>query len=222
MVKAVIFDLDGTLLDRDLSVEKFIAGQHERLNSVLSHIDRLEYTSRFIELEKHGYVWKDKVYEQLINEFEIQGMSKEHLLEDYLTYFSDYCTPFSNLIPMLEDLRNNDILIGMITNGYTEFQTGNFRALGIEHYFDAILISEKEELRKPDKRIFERALERLGVTAEQAIFVGDHPLNDVEASARAGMIGVWKRNPHWQSANADFIIDGLDEIPGLIQKLGSR
>ncbi|QHJ70040.1 HAD family hydrolase [Planococcus halotolerans] len=219
MIKAVIFDLDGTLLDRDKSVEKFIYGQHKRLESALGHIDQSHYTQRFLELDNHGYVWKDKVYQQLIEEFDITGMSKEQLLKDYLTHFAAQCVPFPHLVPMLKELKTDNILLGMITNGYTDFQSGNIEALGIEQYFDAILISEKEGLRKPDKRIFEKALERLGVQADQAIFVGDHPTNDVEASANAGMTSVWKRNLQWETADAHFIIDGLDEIPGLVQKL---
>lgn len=65
MIKAVIFDLDGTLLDRDSSIHKFILEQYERLENKLGHIGQAEYASRFIELEKNGYVWKDEVYLQL-------------------------------------------------------------------------------------------------------------------------------------------------------------
>ncbi len=219
MIKAVIFDLDGTLLDREKSVQLFISNQYKRMNKELGHIDQSTYMDRFIELEKHGYVWKDKVYQQLIREFDITEMSWEQLLEDYLTHFAVQCTPFPHLTAMLEELKSSHILLGMITNGYTEFQSGNIEALGIKEYFDTILISEKEDLRKPDKRIFERALERLGVKAEQALFIGDHPLNDVEASAEAGMISVWKRNAQWEDSKAHFIVDGLEEIPGLVQKL---
>lgn len=219
MLKAVIFDLDGTLLDRDKSVETFIVHQYKRLNNLVGHIDQSTYTARFIELDNHGYVWKDKVYQQLVAEFAITGMSWEQLLKDYLDHFPNHCVPFPNLISMLEELKKEGLVLGMITNGYTEFQTSNIRALGIEEYFDAILISEKEDLRKPDIRIFERALERLGVPAEGALFVGDHPLNDVEASANAGLTSIWKRNPQWEGEAADFIIDELDEIPGLVQKL---
>lgn len=69
--KAVLFDLDGTLLNRDKSVELFINKQYERLYELLSHIPKEQYISRFIELDNHGYVWKDKVYQQLISEFNI-------------------------------------------------------------------------------------------------------------------------------------------------------
>lgn len=62
MINAVIFDLDGTLLNRDASLQKFIEGQYERLNKWIGHIPKEEYTSRFKELDCRGYVWKDKVY----------------------------------------------------------------------------------------------------------------------------------------------------------------
>lgn len=67
MFKAVLFDLDGTLLNRDKSIELFINQQYERLFDLLSHISKEQYNSRFIELDNRGYVWKDKVYQQLID-----------------------------------------------------------------------------------------------------------------------------------------------------------
>lgn len=221
MIKSVIFDLDGTLLDRDASLKKFVFHQHNRLGDLLGHINRSAYTKRFIELDQHGYVWKDKVYQQLIAEFGIEGVSGEQLLEDYLTHFPCHCVPFSNLISILGQLKKSNIALGMISNGFTEFQLANIRALGIEAYFDVILISEREGLRKPDQRIFIRALDQLGVDAKTAIFVGDHPKNDVEAAAQAGMKSIWKRNSQWPSANADFIIDGLAEIPVIVEALNS-
>ena len=72
IMKSVIFDLDGTLLDRDASVEQFISGQYERLAKHLSHIPKNDYIARFIELDCHGHVWKDKVYQALVTEFAIR------------------------------------------------------------------------------------------------------------------------------------------------------
>jgi putative hydrolase of the HAD superfamily len=75
MIKSVIFDLDGTLLDRDASVEQFVSVQHDRLSEYLSHIPKNDYIARFIELDCHGHVWKDKVYQSLVSEFAIEGKS---------------------------------------------------------------------------------------------------------------------------------------------------
>lgn len=214
MIKAVLFDLDGTLLDRDSSVKSFINRQYERLN--IRYIPRENYVERFIELDQHGYVWKDKVYQQIVEEFGITELTWEELLQDYIDEFKNHCIPFPNLFSMLEELKDRNILLGMITNGRGQFQLDNIRALGIEKYFTSILISEWEGLKKPDPEIFKRALEQLNVSARESIFVGDHPENDIKAAQNLGMKGIWKADPHWDQAEADFIVSNLSEIPLLI------
>ena len=150
MIKAAIFDLDGTLLDRDASVVRFINNQYDRLHKFVGHIPREKFVARFIELDNHGYVWKDKVYQQLVDEFEITGITWEDLLQDYIYEFKNNCVPFPNLIEMLEELKRRNVKLGMITNGIGQFQMDNIKALGIEKYFDAILVSEWEGIKKPD------------------------------------------------------------------------
>jgi putative hydrolase of the HAD superfamily len=157
------------------------------------------------------------VYQQLVKEFHLTGLTWEELLQDYLTDFKNHCVAFPNLIPMLDELKSRDLRLGMITNGRGQFQLDNIRALGIEKYFDCILISEWERIKKPDPEIFKRALKLLNVPPQQSIFVGDHPENDVKAAQNAGMIGVWKKDPHWK-VEVEFIVNDLAEIPHLIIK----
>lgn len=219
MVKAVLFDLDGTLLDRDESVKRFIDSQYDRLNRFVGHIQRQTYIERFIELDQRGYVWKDRVYQQLIKEFEIDGISWQELLQDYIEEFKNHCVPFPNLLMTLEQLNALNLRLGIITNGRGQFQLDNIKALGIEQYFDTILISEWEGLKKPDPEIFKKALKQLNVFPSQSIFVGDHPENDVTASQNVGMKGIWKKDNQWDQVEADFIINDLAEIPLIIRRL---
>ncbi|MOA28655.1 hypothetical protein D3C78_1496130 [compost metagenome] len=51
--------------------------------------------------------------------------------------------------------------------------------------------------------IFRRALDRLGIEPQESIFVRDHPVNDVEASARAGMKAIWKEEPFFEGPSGD-------------------
>lgn len=219
MIKAAIFDLDGTLLNRDESVKLFINKQYDRLHNFVGHLPREKFAARFIELDNRGYVWKDKVYQQLIDEFEINGITWEELLQDYIGEFKNNCVPFANLIEMLESLKRKNLKLGMITNGRGRFQMDNIIALGIENYFDTILVSEWEDIKKPDPQIFERALERLHVSPNESTFVGDHPVNDVEAAKNVGMIGIWKKDFQWSAVDADFIVDDLAEVPLIIEKI---
>nr|WP_255639625.1 HAD family hydrolase [Aquibacillus saliphilus] len=219
IIKAVVFDLDGTLLNRDASVKIFIERQYQRLNKWLNHISKDKYITRFIELDNRGYVWKDKVYQQLVDEFDITGLTWNELLQDYIIKFKDSCVPFSNLISTLEELNNNNIMLGMITNGKGQFQMDNIKALGIEKYFNPILISEWEGTKKPEPQIFQKVLDKLNVLPSESIFVGDHPENDVKAAQNVGMKGVWKRDYQWDNVKADFIMDGLEEVPLILDEL---
>ncbi|MER2170836.1 MAG: HAD family hydrolase [Psychrobacillus psychrodurans] len=222
MFKAVIFDLDGTLLNRDKSVDLFINDQYERLNKKFSHIPKEQYISRFIELDNHGYVWKDKVYQQLIEEFNICSVTWEELLEDCLDNFKHHCVGFPHIHEMLEELKNNKIALGMITNGYGQFQMDNIKALNIESYFDVILVSESEGIKKPDPQIFLNALEKLNVEPSESLFIGDHPDNDVRAAQNVGMASVWKKDDQWSDVKADAIIDDYLELPLILKNLSSN
>lgn len=219
MIKAVIFDLDGTLLNRDESVKIFIDNQYERLFHRLSSIPKKKYVQRFIELDQRGYVWKDKVYQQLIEEFDLKNITWEELLDDYLYSFKNSCVPFHYLIGMLSELKRNNFLLGVITNGKGRFQMDNIKALEIDSYMDAILISEWEGVKKPEPEIFQRALQRLGVRPEHSVFVGDHPEKDVKAAKDVGMKTIWKRDQQWHRAEADLMIEDLGEVHGGIQEL---
>jgi len=222
MINAAIFDLDGTLLDRDESVKKFIDNQYERLNMWANHIPKDKYIARFIELDNRGYVWKDKVYQQLTKEFEISGVTWEELLQDYMQQFKHSCIPFPNLFEILEELRNKKLVLGIITNGIGQFQMDTINALGIEEYFHTILVSEWEGIKKPDPNIFLRALKQLNVTPNQCIYVGDHPENDVIAAQNVGILGIWKNDTQWNNFVTDLVIDDLGELPAIISNLNSN
>lgn len=222
MIQAVLFDLDGTLLDRDASVASFIDDQYDRMQRSLGHIPKALYIKRFIELDMRGYVWKDKVYAQLIQEFEIHQTTMEFLLDDYLSNFHLHCVPFKGLQSMLQGLKEQGMKLGIISNGKGDFQMGNIKALAIENYFDVILISENEQLRKPNPRIFQRALGRLAVQPRESVFVGDHPANDIEAAQNADMYGVWKPSGLLDEApSAHAQISSLEELKDIIAALNA-
>ncbi|MEM8672289.1 MAG: HAD-IA family hydrolase [Cyanobacteria bacterium P01_G01_bin.67] len=219
MVEAVIFDLDGTLLDRDSSLQNFVANQYDRFLTSLGHIDKQDYISRFIELDCRGHVWKDKVYQRLIEKFEISRVNWQYLLNDYETQFINHCLPFPHLIETLNWLKQQNYLLGMITNGRTVFQSNSIQGLGIEDYFDTIVISEAEQIRKPQPEIFQIALSRLKAIAETSVYIGDNPQADVVGAKNAGLKAIWKRNQFWsEPKEVDAVVDGLDEILPILKQ----
>ncbi|SDL93944.1 HAD family hydrolase [Sediminibacillus halophilus] len=212
MIQAVLFDLDGTMLDRERSIRLFIQGQYDRMEDYLRHADKEEFIEAFMKLDAGGYVWKDKVYQQLVNEFSIKSVSWQELLDDYISQFRHSCIPFPNLVSVLETLKNKRLKLGVITNGRYPFQLDTIKALGVERFFDLLLISEKEGIRKPDPAIFHRASKQLNVPLEKCLFVGDHPKKDIAAAGNTGMVTVWKKTTGDSAKEADYTIRHLEEL----------
>ncbi|MBM7578788.1 HAD family hydrolase [Jeotgalibacillus terrae] len=219
MLKAILFDLDGTLLDRDASLIKLLEDQYERYSEIFHLIPKNTYIKRFVELDAKGYVSKDQVYSQLVSEFRLDGIDPSELYQDYLYQFKYYCIGFDQLHTTLKSLSDRGLKLGIISNGRCQFQMDNIKGLKIERFFDTVLISACENLRKPDPDIFNRALAQLDVTAEEAVFVGDHPLNDIKAAHNVGMKTVWKKDMHWGPAEASGVIEDLAELLDLADRL---
>lgn len=223
MVQSILFDLDDTLLDRNTSVRQFIAAQYDRLSRSFNHVSKTDYMSRFIELDCHGRVWKDQVYQALVVEFGIETIRWQALLEDYETQFQWHCIPFSFLTETLRQLKQQGYLLGIVTNGLGHVQNRSIDGLGIRDYFDTILISEVEQVRKPEPEIFSRALDRLGATAQNSVFIGDHPKADIEGAKGVGMKTIWKQDFYWlETPTADATIDNLNEIPAILQQFDNN
>lgn len=222
MIRAVLFDLDRTLLDRDTSFAAFAASQYQRFAPRMPGIEAQHYVERLVALDALGSVWKDVVYQQLIAELGINGVTWEELFSDFDAHITYSYVPFPKMHEVLAEL-SQTYALGIITNGRGEFQQRTIERLGITHYFKAILISEIEGVRKPDAEIFHRAVTRLGCTPSDSVYVGDNPEADVRAARAAGLKAIWKRNTTFvEPPEANGIIDGLEELPSLLRTLDSR
>jgi putative hydrolase of the HAD superfamily len=215
--KAILFDLDGTLFDRDGCFRELVERQYVFFGETLAHIPRETYIERVIELDAHGYVDKAVVYRDVARLFELPDAFAQRLLEHFRETYTSLCRGFPEIPSALAALRAKGLKLGVITNGSTQMQEMKIRQLGFEDFFDCVLISDREGLRKPDPRIFELALERLGVTAGEAWYVGDHPVADVRGAFDAGLTAVWRYTPHWPRPEAPaYEIRALDELLRLL------
>ncbi len=78
--------------------------------------------------------------------------------------------------------------LGLVSNfTYAPLIYASLRKLGINHYFDAVLVSHENGWRKPHKQIFQDALRKLQVKAEETVFIGDSPLEDIKGAQAAGI-----------------------------------
>ena len=90
----------------------------------------------------------------------------------------------------LEALQTN-FRLALISNGIGNEQRRKLDQFSLNRYFDVCVISEEIGITKPDPRIFEHALEALGIEATSALHAGDNPHHDVAGARGYGMYGVW-------------------------------
>lgn len=219
---AVFFDLDGTLYDRDALLRDLATEQWQLFSAELANAGRAWYIERLVALDDHGYQDKHRLYRQLVAECGLDAELVDPLVQHFWEAYDRHCRLPADTAHTLATLRREGMRLGVITNGSTARQQAKLRALGLDGCFDAVLISEAEGVRKPEREIFRRALARCGVEASDTIFVGDHPEADVRGARAAGLAAIWKRVPYWRMDLADVpSVDRLSEIlpyciPGLV------
>ena len=160
-IHAVLFDLDGTLLDRRRSFELFVRKQRERFVSSLGAIHSDRYVQTLVRLDRDGYGPREELFTGLVSEFDLPPPLATDLLVDYRAGFPSACVLFPDVAHTLSALRSAGLRLGLITNGSVSMQSRKLECLSLSSSFDTILISAAEGISKPDPEIFRRALERL-------------------------------------------------------------
>jgi putative hydrolase of the HAD superfamily len=242
MIRAVLFDLGGTLLEFNphhlpwLEWERAgLEGAHAALSArghalpvetFIAHFEN-RLPERWDQAARGGPNLRlaDAIREACLacgatpDEGEIEAA-----IAAYIAPLDADVVAYDDALDTLEDLRG--LKIGLISNTMwpQEFHLREMERTGILPYFDHTLFSANAGLWKPQPAIYYRSLDALGVTAEEAIFVGDMPAYDILGAQRAGIHAVYKRNvgsPPLDGVTPDGEIDRLAELPELIGKLGN-
>lgn len=211
MLKAVIFDLDDTLLDWAQRSGDWQTFEREHLGKVVQFLERAGHSvgepeaffSRVSQLSRDSWMdtsrglraprYMDALTQSLreINAPEL--FNAESAMREAGWRLMDGVTPFPDVLEVLPLLKSHGIKIGLITNASTPMwlRDHELRDAGLLEYFsDARLTAADAGFLKPHRAPFERALEMLNATADEAVMVGDSLEADIVGAKGMGMIGV--------------------------------
>jgi len=163
----------------------------------VKHSTRNEMLKKFKEYDNRSYGDNDKikVLESLFDEFPTKYRLPRHYIQDFWNNNFPHCFSIDpNTINILNTIKKH-VDIAIITNGSTQRQKAKIMNTNLNSCFDIIIISEEVGISKPDKRIFELALNKLNVQPEAALFVGDDLEKDIGGCQNANIKGIWF-NPH--------------------------
>ena len=189
-IRAVLFDFDDTLDNRDAA---FRRGLSAWIQQYYPSLPTEEVARRQQEMFRYqrGECGQIVYYRDMIAHFlelwpsEVPADHHRALWRFYHA-FSAAGQPRPDVLPTLTALRGRGYLIGIITNGSPYPQTCKMDHSGLRPYVDLMVLAGVEGIQKPAPAIFKMAAARLGVPTTACLFVGDHPINDVQGALDVG------------------------------------
>lgn len=184
MSQAIIFDMDGTLLD---SVDLNALSWHEAFSA-------FGYTVSFEQARSQIGKGGDHLLPTFLSADDIEDHGaaiEEWRAEHFKTHYLALLRPFSGVPDLLRRLRAVGLKIAVASSAKQSELDKYLDMVGIRELVDVTTSSDDADSSKPNPDIFESALQKLGVRADRAIAIGDTPY-DAQAAAQAGMrsIGV--------------------------------
>ncbi len=195
--KAMIFDLDDTLLNRNKAVDKMFFIILEKCYENVKDSAKNEMLQKFKEYDNGSYGNGDKVkvLESLFDEFPPKYRLPRNYIQEFWNNIFPHCFSINqNTINIVNTIKMH-VKVAIITNGSTQRQKAKIINTNLNSCFDKIIISEEVGFSKPDKRIYELALNKHNVQPEDKLYVGDDIENDIGGCQNANIKGIWF-NPH--------------------------
>lgn len=190
-IKAVIFDLDDTLVDRKAAIVRFAALFVEQYFSKEDDIKRSQMIQTFLQIDQSNLYDHQGIFQTFYRHYSLPMPEIDELIGFWDHHFAQFSHVFPCTYNLLDLLRQKGIKLVMLTNGRKTLQNSKIDAEKLRGYFDTIVISGEYGIHKPDKRIFDIVLSKSGLSAGECIFVGDDPVNDMVGCHGAGIPGVW-------------------------------
>lgn len=203
----IFFDLDHTLWDFETNskqaLKKIFEEQQLADKGVPAfenfHAKYLPINDRYWALYHQGFVPKEKLrlgrFYDTLKAFGIENETMaETMAASYLSISPQMTVLFADAMEVLEYLQSK-YKLHLITNGFTEAQWLKIENSGLKPFFEHIIISEEVGTQKPDRAIFEIAMQRAGTTPNYCVMIGDNFNTDIAGARNAGMDQIYF-NPH--------------------------
>jgi FMN hydrolase / 5-amino-6-(5-phospho-D-ribitylamino)uracil phosphatase len=228
-ITTISFDGDATLWDFEkvmrYSLEMVLLELRQYLATNLVNllsVDGMIHTRNIVAQELKGKETNlEKIrlsaFQRTLESIDIYNSAlAHHINEVYLKHRFNDIELYPDVIPSFDSL-TRDFKIGLLSNGnsYPE-------RCGLTGYFNFVIFSQDYGVEKPDRRIFEIAIEKADCSVNELIHVGDSLKNDVGGAKNAGIKSIWlnrKRIQNESSIKPDFEITTLYELISICKQL---
>ncbi len=191
---AVLFDLDGTLLDTapDLIASCNHTLEMFNLPPVEKELLMTKVTAGMREMLKLGIEPQKQAL------YDIDGKMRTTFANYYTEHINDYTRAFDGIEDLIGSLRDNSIKSAVVTNKYEHMALRLMSKFDFATDFELILGCDSTSHSKPHPEPLLKAMESIGVSPDKTLYVGDH-LNDIKAARAAGCkscVALWGYGPN--------------------------
>ena len=218
-IRACVFDAYGTLFDYASAAARCRDALGEKLEplSRLWRDKQLQYTGLRAAQGRHANFWQvtgDALDFSLETLGIADGALRQRLMELYLTLDA-----FPEVPSMLRRLKQAGMMTAILSNGTPAMLEAAVSASGIADMLDAVLSVEEVGVYKPHPNVYQLAVDRLGVSAQEIAFQSSNAW-DIHAASAFGMLTVWcnryGQKPERLPGEPDRIVTSLAALPALV------
>jgi putative hydrolase of the HAD superfamily len=236
-IRALLFDVNGTLIDieTDEGLEEIYRAIAHFLTYQGISLHRWEVRDLYFQIMQQQRAESAETFA----EFDVVEVWREFLRNKASDYTRSLPSEKREQLPLflaelhrgiarkrlrlypqvqetLDQLRSH-YRLGVVSDAQSAYAVPELRAVGLLKYFNAIIVSGDYGYRKPDPRLFQKALDALQVRPEQAIFVGNDSYHDIFGAQQVGMKAIFvnsgQDNTSSQTISPDYTISSFTELP---------
>jgi len=219
MIKAIIFDFDATISNRQANAYNVF---DDYLRQHFKDLSDIEYEAVIQDMLTYDMTGAVNVKYRLPAFKAKYGNNLPEDFDDvYTKFFYDnmykYCVLKPDTIDVLNKLKGK-YKLAILSNGQSASQHNKIDQVNINEYFDYILVSGDIGINKPDKRIYEYVADKLDVKCDECIFVGDTYSTDILGAIRSNMVPVWmmsdyeRPSKYYKGIRIQYLSDLLDVL----------
>ncbi len=221
MIKAVLFDLDGTLIDTAADFIRIIQAMCREKG-----VDIVDAQSIRTQVSEGARAMVKLVYPELSVDDPVFLQHRQDFLDRYGSDIAVDTALFDGMDNLLQDLEQQHIPWGIVTNKPRWLSEALLDALDLSKRCAVLVCPEDVKQTKPDPEPMFLAAAKLDIAPEQIIYIGDHP-RDIDAGKNANMPTILAaygylppESAHDLAAwGADYIIDDVPALQELLTKL---
>ncbi len=226
MIKAIIFDLDNTLLDF-IKMKRFaVKAAITAMNEAGLNVDEETAYNDIHELYMEKGWENQQVFDDYLNQT-VGEVSNKILAAGIVAYRrarEATLLVYPNVSKTLIKLMKMGIKLAVVSDAPSREAWMRLYYLNLHHVFDPVLTFDDTGVRKPSPKPFEMALKELKVKPEEALMIGDWPERDVVGAGKIGMKTIFARYGDTfgtVESGANYDVNDVYEVVGIIEELNN-